>query len=111
VAVGQDAVPRRREPRKGHKYREFRRKVLARYGPVCYLGEHCRLGDPAIDLALEWDARKPPPGYYTVHHVVPLAAGGALLDLDTARPAHLLCNESQGARPAAATIRTQARWR
>jgi 5-methylcytosine-specific restriction endonuclease McrA len=74
--------------------------VLKHYGPVCWL---CKR---AIDLSLRW----PHPFSYTVHHLVPLARGGALLDLDNARPAHLTCNSSQGARPHVGVTNTSCEW-
>lgn len=85
-------------------------QVLETYGPWCYLGASCRLGSPAIDLSLAWNPQHPHEGYFTVHHLDPLAHGGALLDLDRARPAHRLCNQAQGTRPPESVTHTQARW-
>lgn len=95
-----------RSVRTGRPWRRFRRQVLETYGPICCFGEACRMGDPLIDLALEY----PHPGYFTVHHLDPLALGGALLNLDRARPAHLRCNTAQGARPMVLSRRTSAKW-
>jgi hypothetical protein len=97
-------------PRKGARWRRFRWQVLQTYGPWCWLGASCRLGEPRIDLTIPWDRHNPHPGYYTVHHLDPLAHGGALLDLERARPAHLMCNQAQGTRPVEAVAHTQARW-
>lgn len=80
--------------------------MLATYGPVCCFGDACRFPDPVIDLRLQF----PDPGSYTVHHLDPLALGGSLLDLDRARPAHLRCNSSHGARPMAPPDRMSCDW-
>jgi hypothetical protein len=96
-------------PRTGSRWLRFRRQVLEHYGPWCWLGQDCCLGDPHIDLALPWTL-PPHDGYFTVHHLRPIAHGGALLDMDNAVPAHWLCNARQGDRPPEATGRTHARW-
>ncbi|HEV2778484.1 MAG TPA: HNH endonuclease [Actinophytocola sp.] len=95
--------------RAGRPWRRFRRLVVETYGPWCCFGSACLLGDPFIDLSLPW-SNPPPPGYYTVHHVVPLAHGGGLLDLDTARPAHYRCNSSQQDRPMVMSRRSSTAW-
>lgn len=98
------------DPRRGHRWRQFRLAVFAHYGPWCCLAADCRLGDPAIDLRMEW-TRPPHPGYGTVHHLVPVVVAPELAyDLDNARPAHWTCNTAQGTKPLGTTIRTRARW-
>ena len=87
-------------PRSGRPWRRFRALVLQTYGPWCVL---CR---QPIDLSLRWPDRMS----YSVHHLDPLAAGGALLDLDRARPAHLSCNSRQGARPTPTWTGTTSTW-
>jgi hypothetical protein len=62
-----------------------------------------------IDLSLPW-SNPPHPGYYTVHHLDPLALGGALLDLERARPAHYRCNSSQQHRPMVLSRRSSTAW-
>lgn len=94
----------------GQARRTFRRQVLETYGPLCCLGPDCRLGDPVIDLSIGWTL-PPHPGYFTVHHVVPLDVAPHLAyDLDNARPAHFLCNSAQGTKPMRDTRRTRGRW-
>jgi 5-methylcytosine-specific restriction endonuclease McrA len=98
------------DPRRGHRWRQFRLMVFEHYGPWCCLGPDCRLGDARIDLGLEW-TRPPHPGYGTVHHLIAVRTAPHLAyELSNARPAHWTCNTAQGTRPLAQTRRTRARW-
>jgi len=93
-------MPSQHNPRRGRPWRRFRKLVLQTYGPWCVI---CR---QSIDLSLHWPDR----WSYTVHHLDALVHGGALLDLDRSRPAHLTCNASQGARPHVTSTNTSCEW-
>lgn len=86
--------------RSGRPYRRFRLLVLKTYGNVCYLCGR------AIDLDLP--ARHPES--WTVEHLDPVSLGGAVLDLDRARPAHYRCNSARGNRPITTAMRTSTDW-
>lgn len=73
---------RRPDPRAGASWDRLRAQVLAEE-PDCWV-----CGDP-IDLDLRW----PHAMCGTADHVVPLEAGGALLDRDNVRAAHRECNQ------------------
>ena len=87
---------------KGRRWRTFQALVHATYPPVCYWCGRTIAHDvypPRHRLAPSVDYR------------VPLALGGAELDIDNARPMHYGCNSSKGARPASARpMPTSRRW-
>ena len=95
--------------RSGSRWRRFRRQVLDEYGAVCCFGDACRFPSVAIDLTLDTDD----PASFTVHHLDPLSVDGTkanLLNLERARPAHRLCNTSQGNKPMALSSWTSSTW-
>jgi 5-methylcytosine-specific restriction endonuclease McrA len=57
---------------------------------------------------IDTTARAPHPDSWSLDHVVPIAAGGSLLDRGNARAAHLGCNTARKDRPA--TPVTSRRW-
>lgn len=80
-----DAAKRSRGIRRsGRPYERLKAQVCAEE-PTCWL-----CGGPFIG---EW----PHPKSFTVDHLVPLSAGGVLMDRHNCRAAHLRCNSSRGA--------------
>lgn len=79
------------ERTRGRPWARLRRQVLDEES-TCYL-----CGD-MIDQSVKWpDSRSP-----TADHVVPIRRGGASMDRDNLRAAHLGCNQRKGSRSIAA---------
>lgn len=74
---------------KGRPYRRWRAAVLATYPPICH---RCGKG---LKFGVYHDHH---PLYPTADHVIPVALGGARLDVRNGRPMHYGCNSSKGAR-------------
>lgn len=73
--------------RDGRPYRRLRQQVKA-------LGLPCALCGRAIDYNLEWNDESGMA--FTLHHPIPLAAGGPTVHASNAVPAHRICNIRQG---------------
>lgn len=81
--------------RSGRPYRRLRAQLKAQ-GLPCWLCQQ----------PIDYDVSYPDPRSFTVDHVVPVSKGGASVDPDNCRPAHLHCNQRKGdrSRPVAKVV-------
>jgi hypothetical protein len=79
-----------RRGRTGRAWTEYRRLLLARYGPTCQGMGGC--GGPIT--VFHGRTREA----YTIGHATPLSKGGPPFDIERDRPQHYGCNAAQGAR-------------
>ncbi|MDA3624268.1 HNH endonuclease signature motif containing protein [Saccharopolyspora sp. WRP15-2] len=73
--------------RSGRPYRRLRAELKAQGLPCWLCGQ-----------LIDYDLPYPDPWSFSVDHVRPVSKGGASVDPDNCRPAHLQCNQRKGDR-------------